>query len=128
MHTMQNIIDAISLAFQAKKQITPLTRSYPQRTQRSYTPHLSFEPKPKLETQTSSSNPSPHTFKETTKPNSSLQNKPAFIPLQNSYWQNQTNNPYAKPFPNRCYRCGVPGHRSNECSQWPRAVGLIKES
>lgn len=26
-------------------------------------------------------------------------------------------NPYTKPLPPRCFRCGLPGHCSNKCSQ-----------
>ncbi|KAG8383197.1 hypothetical protein BUALT_Bualt05G0159500 [Buddleja alternifolia] len=33
----------------------------------------------------------------------------------------QNNNPYAKPFGDKCYKCGEPGHRSNECRSNKRA-------
>ncbi|KAK0608765.1 hypothetical protein LWI29_035627 [Acer saccharum] len=35
------------------------------------------------------------------------------------------NNSYAKPFPQHCYRCHQPGHRSNECPT-RRTVNLIE--
>ncbi|KAG8382026.1 hypothetical protein BUALT_Bualt05G0033600 [Buddleja alternifolia] len=36
----------------------------------------------------------------------------------------QNNNPYAKPFGDKCYKCGEPGHRSNECrnNKWVNVV------
>lgn len=36
----------------------------------------------------------------------------------------KTPNPYAKPMGLKCYRCGQPGHRSNECTN-RRTVGLV---
>jgi len=37
----------------------------------------------------------------------------------------KTPNPYAKPTGSKCYRCGLPGHRSNECTS-RRTAGLIE--
>ncbi|KAJ9557359.1 hypothetical protein OSB04_011973 [Centaurea solstitialis] len=36
----------------------------------------------------------------------------------------KTTNPYAKPMGLKCYRCGEPGHRSNECTN-RKTVGLV---
>ena len=36
-------------------------------------------------------------------------------------------NPYARPMPFRCYRCGVQGHRSNECLERSKPLGYIGE-
>ncbi|KAJ9542314.1 hypothetical protein OSB04_028820 [Centaurea solstitialis] len=35
-------------------------------------------------------------------------------------------NPYAKPTGSNCFRCGEPGHRSNECNQ-RRTTALVEE-
>ncbi|KAJ9562558.1 hypothetical protein OSB04_007718 [Centaurea solstitialis] len=35
-------------------------------------------------------------------------------------------NPYAKPSAPMCYRCGLPGHKSNECSN-RRTIGLVDD-
>ncbi|GJR07796.1 transposon ty3-I gag-pol polyprotein [Tanacetum coccineum] len=35
-------------------------------------------------------------------------------------------NPYAKPTGDKCYRCGIPGHRSNVCPQPRRQVNLAE--
>lgn len=45
-------------------------------------------------------------------------------PRNNSTEAPKTPNPYAKPTGFKCYRCGLPGHRSNECPT-RRTVGLI---
>ncbi|KAJ9537524.1 hypothetical protein OSB04_030257 [Centaurea solstitialis] len=34
-------------------------------------------------------------------------------------------NPYAKPMASKCFRCGEPGHRSNECNQ-RRTTALVE--
>ncbi|KAJ9567936.1 hypothetical protein OSB04_003902 [Centaurea solstitialis] len=38
----------------------------------------------------------------------------------------KTTNPYAKPMGLKCYRCGEPGHRSNECTN-RKTVGLVDD-
>ncbi|KAJ9562400.1 hypothetical protein OSB04_007560 [Centaurea solstitialis] len=35
-------------------------------------------------------------------------------------------NPYAKPTGTKCYRCGLPGHKSNECPN-RKTVGLVED-
>lgn len=36
----------------------------------------------------------------------------------------QVVNPYSKPTGDKCYKCGIPGHRSNVCPQPRRQVNL----
>ena len=38
----------------------------------------------------------------------------------------KNNNPYAKPFNAKCYRCGEVGHRSNECPK-RKAVNVVEK-
>ena len=38
----------------------------------------------------------------------------------------KNNNPYAKPFGVKCYRCGEVGHRSNECPK-RKAVNVVEK-
>ncbi|KAJ9542366.1 hypothetical protein OSB04_028872 [Centaurea solstitialis] len=38
----------------------------------------------------------------------------------------KNSNPYAKPTGTKCYRCGLPGHKSNECPN-RKTVGLIED-
>ena len=132
MYPLQHITDAISLASKAEKQLTNAPqRSYPQRPQRTYTPQPSqFSSEHKQDPSSSISNYNPPATKDYNKPDITSQPKPAFVPLRTNPrrpQENQSTNPYAKPFPIRCYRCGTPGHRSNECTQRPRAVGLLDE-
>ena len=37
----------------------------------------------------------------------------------------KNNNPYARPFEVKCYRCGDVGHRSNEFPKW-KAVNVVE--
>ena len=36
----------------------------------------------------------------------------------------KNNNPYARPFGVKFYRCGEVGHRSNECPKW-KAINVV---
>ena len=38
----------------------------------------------------------------------------------------KNNNPYARPFGVKCYRCGEVGHHSNECPQW-KVVNVVEK-
>ena len=129
MYTMNIISDAITLAYKAEKQIQASSRISYQRPSRSYSTPLSLEPKHEPQT------PYPHSHvtsqKESPGTFTSPVNKPNFIPIRNNprkFPENQTHNPYAKSLPIRCYRCGIPGHRSNECNQRPRTVGLLEDN
>ncbi|KAL5537554.1 hypothetical protein UlMin_042915 [Ulmus minor] len=127
MYTIHTITDAISLAHKAEKQLTAPPRFYPPQKPRTYVPQLSFDTKNDSQPATSTTNQ--YSSKESPK-SYNPQPKPSFIPLRNNPrrpQETQSTNPYAKPFPIRCYRCGITGHRSNECNQRPRAVGLLEE-
>ena len=44
----------------------------------------------------------------------------------NTYVPAKNNNPYAKPFGVKCYKCGEVGHRSNECPK-RKAVNVVEK-
>ncbi|XP_031120876.1 uncharacterized protein LOC116024113 [Ipomoea triloba] len=46
---------------------------------------------------------------------------------QNNEVLTRNTNPYAKPMTGKCFKCGEPGHRSNECRS-RRSVNLIEEN
>ena len=48
------------------------------------------------------------------------------VPVQSKPVAPKPVNPYAKPTGLKCYRCRLPGHRSNECGN-RKMVGLIEE-
>ena len=128
MYTLHNITDAISLAYKAEKQLPTLPHPYPQRTQWTYTPEFSSETK--QEPHSSMSNSNPHTSKDQNKTNTNQQQKPAFVPLRNSYRKPKKIKPTI-PMPN-LFQSDAIGevyqvNRSNECTQRPRAVGLLEE-
>ena len=129
MYTMNTISDAITLAYKSEKQKQASSRISYQRPSRSYSTPLSLEPKHEPQT------PHPRSHltsqKEPLGTFTSPVNKPNFIPIRNNprkFPENQTHNPYAKPLPIRCYRCGIPGHRSNECNQRSRTFGLLEDN
>ena len=127
MYTLNTITDAISLAYKAEKHIPPQPHTNYQRTQRTYSPHFDH----KFEPSNTISDTSPYTPNEPPQSTPSPQNKPTFIPLRNNPrrpQETQTSNTYAKSFLIRCYRCGVTGHKSNECQQRTIAVGLMEDS
>ena len=97
MYTLQNITDAISLAYKVEKQLPTLPHPYPQRTQWTYTPEFSSETK--QEPHSSMSNSNPHTSKDQNKTNTNQQQKPAFVPLRNSYRKPKKIKPTI-PMPN----------------------------
>nr|GMD68123.1 LEAF RUST 10 DISEASE-RESISTANCE LOCUS RECEPTOR-LIKE PROTEIN KINASE-like 1.1 [Ipomoea batatas] len=46
---------------------------------------------------------------------------------QNNEVPTRNTNPYAKPMTGKCFKCGEPGHRSNECRA-RRSINLIEEN
>jgi hypothetical protein len=54
---------------------------------------------------------------KTTGGSSSGQKQPVTIPA--------SNNPYARPGPEKCFRCNQPGHRSNQCPK-RQTINLIE--
>ncbi|KAJ9544449.1 hypothetical protein OSB04_024156, partial [Centaurea solstitialis] len=60
--------------------------------------------------------PNPKTDKDSDPPRTTTATKPPAP---------KPANPYAKPMASKCFRCGEPGHRSNECNQ-RRTTALIE--
>ena len=45
----------------------------------------------------------------------------------NNFVPTKNNNPYARPFNDKCYKCGEVGHRSNECPKRKAMNAMEKE-
>ncbi|KAJ9565683.1 hypothetical protein OSB04_001649 [Centaurea solstitialis] len=110
LQTAWTVSEACNLAMKAE-----LIEKYTQSSYRRYTTQTS--------TNASSSNPNKGkrvitrpTPKDSDPPRTTTAAKPPVPKLV---------NPYAKPSAPKCYRCGLSGHKSNECTN-QRTVGLVE--
>uniref|UniRef100_A0A6N2LY08 CCHC-type domain-containing protein n=1 Tax=Salix viminalis TaxID=40686 RepID=A0A6N2LY08_SALVM len=119
MHTIYSLTEAINLATKAETQL--------ERTRSTGVIRPPFEPRQNFPITAAQRgklpmNPPPSTSNFTKGPSSSRTQVTTAGPVP----PEAPRNPYSRPSMDKCYRCGQPGHRSNQCPK-RGVVNLIEQ-
>uniref|UniRef100_A0A6N2LCX1 CCHC-type domain-containing protein n=1 Tax=Salix viminalis TaxID=40686 RepID=A0A6N2LCX1_SALVM len=119
MHTIYSLTEAINLATKAETQL--------ERTRSTGVIRPPFEPRQNFPITAAQRgklpmNPPPSTSNFTKGPSSSRTQVTTAGPVP----PEAPRNPYSRPSMDKCYRCGQPGHRSNQCPK--RGVVNLRRS